>query len=107
MEWVAFMRTCYRLAGAQADLSGIRIHDEGDADRLCRAWAACAVTIGSDIYFRAGYWAPRTPAGLWLLAHEVAHVVQQRRGPVLARPAGSGALVSPCDGADEREADAA
>jgi hypothetical protein len=65
------------------------------------------MTIGSDIYFRADCWDPRTPAGLWLLAHEVAHVVQQQRGPVLAIPAGHGSFVSPYFGADECEADAA
>jgi Domain of unknown function (DUF4157) len=107
MDWFASVRRFYRLAGAPADLSGIRIHCDGNADRLCQASGALAVTVGSDIHFRAGCWAPRTPAGLWLLAHEVAHVVQQRRGPVLAIPAGNGSLVGPCYGADERAADAA
>ena len=106
MEWIALLRRCYRLAGAEPDLLGIRIHCE-NTDRLCRAWGARAMTIGSDIYFRADSWNPGTPAGLWLLAHEVAHVVQQRRGPVLAIPAGHGSFVSPYYGADECEADAA
>jgi hypothetical protein len=94
------------VTGSGLDLSGIRIHSSG-ADRFCRAWGARALTVGSDIYFRSGAYAPDTPAGLWLLAHEVAHVVQQRRGPVAAVPAGGGWAVGPRDGADEREADAA
>jgi hypothetical protein len=69
------------------------------------------MTIGSDIYFRSDSPAPRTAAGLWLLAHEVAHVVQQQRGPVAAGrypvAAGRGLLVSPAFGAGEDEADAA
>ena len=36
--------------------------------------------MGSDIYFADGAFAPYTRAGLWLLAHEVAHVVQQSAG---------------------------
>jgi Domain of unknown function (DUF4157) len=94
------------LAGTEPDLSGIRIHCE-NTDQLCRSWGARAMTIGSDIYFRADSWDPGSPAGLWLLAHEVAHVVQQRRGSVLAIPAGHGSFVSPYYGADECEADAA
>jgi Domain of unknown function (DUF4157) len=65
------------------------------------------MTIGPDIYFRPDSWAPHTRAGLWLLAHEVAHVVQQQRGPITAIPAGHGLFVSPASGADEYEADVA
>jgi hypothetical protein len=74
-------RALFRIDGAELDLSGIRIHRAG-ADGLCSAWGADAMTVGSDIYVRAGRYAPHTRAGLWLLAHEVAHAVQQRRGPV-------------------------
>jgi hypothetical protein len=65
------------------------------------------MTIGPDIYFRPDSWAPHTPAGLWLLAHEVAHVVQQQRGPITAIQASDGWFVTPDFGAGEYEADAA
>jgi hypothetical protein len=106
MDWLSLIRRRYRLAGEEPDLSGINLHYR-NADQLCQAWGAHAITIGSDIYFRSDSPGPRTAAGLWLLAHEVAHVVQQQRGPVLAVPAGDGLLVSPAAGADESEGDAA
>jgi hypothetical protein len=106
MDWLTLIRRCYRLAGEEPDLSGIRFHYR-NADQLCRAWGARALTIGPEIYLRSDCPAPRTAAGLWLLAHEIAHVVQQQRGPVAAVPAGHGLLVSPGFGAGEDEADAA
>jgi hypothetical protein len=99
-------RALFRIDGAEVDLSGIRIHRAG-ADGPCAVWGADAMTVGSDIYLRAGRYAPHTRAGLWLLAHEVAHVVQQRRGPVQTVPLTGGWAVGPCRGAEEREADAA
>jgi Domain of unknown function (DUF4157) len=106
MEWLTLIRRYYRLGDTEPDLSGIRLH-YGNTDQLCRSWGARAMTIGTDIHFRRDSWAPHTPAGLWLLAHEVAHVVQQQRGPVTAIPTGQGAFVSPDFGAGEYEADAA
>jgi hypothetical protein len=67
----------YHVDGGALDLSGVRIHHSG-VDDLCYAWGALAFTIGSDICIRSDCYAPQTPAGLWLLAHEVAHVAQQR-----------------------------
>ena len=87
-------KTCYLTGGSGVDLSAIRLHYRG-VDEVCRAFGATALTVGSDIYFRQEAFAPHTPEGLRLLAHEVAHVVQQRRRPVAAGPA------------EEREADAA
>ena len=86
--------TCYLTGGSGVDFSAIRLHYRG-VDEVCRAFGATALTVGSDIYFRQEAFAPHTPEGLRLLAHEVAHVVQQRRRPVTAGPA------------EEREADAA
>jgi hypothetical protein len=89
-------KTCYLTGGSGSgvDFSAIRLHYRG-VDEVCRAFGATALTAGSDIYFRQEAFAPHTPEGLRLLAHEVAHVVQQRRRPVTAGPA------------EEREADAA
>jgi hypothetical protein len=77
--------TCYLTGGSDAELSKVRVHYRG-ADEICRTFGATALTIGSDIYFRDGAFAPHTPAGLRILAHEVAHVVQQHNGPVAALP---------------------
>jgi Domain of unknown function (DUF4157) len=66
------------------DLSAVRVHTGGDAARLNRDLGAQAFTHGSDVFFGAGHYAPRTPAGRWLLAHELTHVVQQEahEGPI-------------------------
>lgn len=66
------------------DLSAVRIHDDAGADRAAEAIDARAFTSGSDIYFRAGEYQPQTPEGRHLLAHELAHVVQQS-GPAVKR----------------------
>jgi Domain of unknown function (DUF4157) len=87
-------KTRYLTGGSGVEFSAIRLHYRG-VDEICRAFGATALTVGSDIYFRQEAFAPHTPGGLRLLAHEVAHVVQQHRRPVTA---GS---------AEEREADAA
>src|ERR1700728_3966009 len=68
----------YRLRGREPDLSGVRLHLGADA--ICQAFGAHALTTGADIYFRSGAFAPQSPHGQWLLAHEVAHVLQQQRG---------------------------
>jgi len=98
--------TCYLTGASGFDFTSVRLHYRG-ADRICRAFGATALAVGSDIYFRDGAFAPYTPDGLRILAHEVAHVVQQRRGPVAARQLAGGLAVAPAGSADEREADAA
>jgi len=98
--------TCYLTGGSGVEFSSIRLHYQG-ADRICRAFGATALAVGSDIYFRDGAFAPRTPDGLRILAHEVAHVVQQHRGPIAARRVPGGLAVAPAGSAEEREADAA
>ena len=64
------------------DLSGVRIHTGGEADMLARAVDARAFTSASDIFFSRSAYAPSSTDGFEVLAHEVAHVVQQSRGPV-------------------------
>jgi Domain of unknown function (DUF4157) len=92
--------TCYLTGGSDAEFSKVRVHYRG-ADEICRTFGATALTIGSDIYFRDGAFAPHTPAGLRILAHEVAHVVQQHNGPVAG-----GLAVAPAGSAEEHEAEA-
>jgi Domain of unknown function (DUF4157) len=59
------------------DLSGVVVHSDADAAELCKELNAQAFTVGSDVYFAPGEFAPETDAGRELLAHELAHVVQQ------------------------------
>jgi hypothetical protein len=55
----------------------VRVHADAVADESARAIGARAYTHGRDVAFAAGEYRPRTTAGLRLLAHELAHVVQQ------------------------------
>jgi hypothetical protein len=61
-----------------ADLSSVRIHTGGESAEAAHAVGATAFTVGQDIHFGTGRYAPAESAGLHLLAHEVAHTVQQR-----------------------------
>jgi hypothetical protein len=69
------------------DFGDVRIHTEALASQSAEAVAARAYTVGSNIAFRQGEYAPGTTAGKSLLAHELAHVVQQGSGGV--RPSSS------------------
>lgn len=60
------------------DLSEVRVHADARADQLNRALRSRAFTSGQDIFFRRGAYLPERPAGTALLAHEVAHVLQQQ-----------------------------
>ncbi len=70
------------------DFSAVRVHVGAQAAHSARAVAARAYTIGQDIVFGQGAFAPGTAEGARLLAHELTHVVQQRRG--VALPGGIG-----------------
>ena len=59
----------------------VRIHHDDHAAALSRAVSARAFTVGSDIFFGAGEYRPSAQPGRELLAHELAHVVQQRGAP--------------------------
>jgi hypothetical protein len=67
------------------DLGDVRVHTGPEADESARAVAAEAYTVGGDIVFRSGSFAPNTGAGQRLLAHELAHVAQPRHSAVLQR----------------------
>jgi Domain of unknown function (DUF4157) len=60
------------------DFSQVRAHTDGPAAASARAIDAHAYTVGHDIVFAAGRYAPHTTIGIRLLAHELTHVVQQR-----------------------------
>jgi hypothetical protein len=57
------------------DLSDVRIHTGPLSDMMTGKAQADAVTIGSDIYFHTGKYAPDTEEGAALLAHELQHFV--------------------------------
>ena len=72
------------------DFGKVRVHNDSRATESARAVNARAFTVGHDIVMGAGQFYPRTPAGHRLLAHELAHVVQQSRA--LPMPNGFGVL---------------
>ena len=59
------------------DFSGVRIHTGQEAAEQSTHLRARAFTAGQDIVFGTGEYAPETPAGKKLLAHELTHVIQQ------------------------------
>jgi hypothetical protein len=59
------------------DLSTIRIHNDSQANELARAINARAYTVGKDVGFDEGQYSNVTENGKKLLAHEIAHVMQQ------------------------------
>jgi hypothetical protein len=66
--------------GLGEDLGDVRVHDDRDAAEAASQIRAHAFTTGRDIYFGAGRYQPDSQDGRQLLAHELTHVVQQRRG---------------------------
>lgn len=67
-------------AGFGQDFGNVRVHDDAGVQAPLRAAGATAFTEGDDIAFAPGAYRPDTRAGRHLLAHELAHVVQQRGG---------------------------
>jgi hypothetical protein len=65
-----------------ADFSGVRVHVDSLAAHSARAVHADAYTVGRDVVFAPGKYAPDSAAGRHLLAHELTHVVQQHGQPL-------------------------
>jgi len=82
------------------DFSRVRVHTDVQAVRSARAVDAIAYTVGNDVVFDHGHYAPDTTIGQRLLAHELTHVVQQG-GMGHTRPG----VVGPAEGPDEMIAD--
>jgi hypothetical protein len=78
------------------DFSQVRIHADGGAASASAQLGARAFTIGTDIAFGAGEYRPNTLAGDALIAHELAHVVQQASG-IAAKGVDGGALEEDAD----------
>ncbi|HXT27537.1 MAG TPA: DUF4157 domain-containing protein [Candidatus Eisenbacteria bacterium] len=69
------------------DFSGVRVHSDALAAGSARAVNARAFTLGNHVVFGEQEYAPHTPGGQKLLAHELTHTVQQGAAPGLARSA--------------------
>src|SRR5580658_8448041 len=85
------------------DFSKVRLHTDGQAAESARAVNALAYTVGQDIAFGEGQYAPAAAEGRRLLAHELTHVVQQGSGT----PASSSLEIGAPGSAAERDADQA
>ena len=59
------------------DFAHVRVHVGTAAEQSARNVAANAYTVGHHIVFGVGQYAPATPQGQRLIAHELTHVVQQ------------------------------
>lgn len=66
------------------DFSGVRIHADSEAAESARAVNALAYTVGQQVVFGAGQFRPESNSGKQLLAHELAHVVQQQNSNAAA-----------------------
>lgn len=89
----------------QRDMSGVRIHDDVQAAASARSVQAVAYTAGRDIVFDRGHYAPETPWGRRLLAHELTHVIQQGERPVSASDLSIGARGDALETQADRVAD--
>lgn len=86
------------------DFSSVRVHDDGVAATSARSVSARAYTVGNHIAFDTGEFRPDTAGGHRLLAHELAHVVQQAPlGQAAVEPSFSGRT----EESAERDAEAA
>lgn len=94
--------------GVRCDFSGVRIHTDARAAESAQALNALAYTVGRDVVFGPGQYAPGTHSGMHLLAHELAHTVQQGalQGPPQSLVAGPLRVGAPGT-ASEQEADRA
>jgi hypothetical protein len=93
-----------------ANLSGVRVHTGGASGEAAAKLGAKAFTVGSDVHFGAGQFAPGSKEGDKLIAHELTHVAQGG-GKAVHRKADAeekeeGPEVSHPDEPAEREADA-
>lgn len=87
------------------DFSRVRVHTDDRAANSARAVNASAYTVGRDIVFDANQYRPLQGKGNQLVAHELAHVVQQETS-VPSVSTGPGSLrIAPPDDGPEREAE--
>jgi hypothetical protein len=63
-----------------ADLGGVRVHADREADDLSQSLQARAFTTGQDVFFKSSEYQPDSSPGQKLIAHELTHVMQQGGG---------------------------
>jgi Domain of unknown function (DUF4157) len=68
------------------DFSQVRVHTDSRAAESARSVNAAAYTVGRDVVFGAGQYAPTSDAGRKLLAHELVHTIQQRESATASLP---------------------
>ena len=66
------------------DFGSVRVHRDARAAESARALGAQAYTVGGNVVFDAGQYAPGTTQGQRLLAHELTHVAQQGHAALLS-----------------------
>ncbi len=81
-DLLAFMQTNFK-----RDFSKIKVHKDAFANEMSAEMGAKAFAFNNHIYFRAGTYNPESFIGIHLLAHELAHVVQQGVTETLEPPA--------------------
>jgi len=97
----------------EVDLSRVRIHVGRAAQKAAEQVRAEAFTLGEDVYFNVGRFAPNSARGFALLGHELTHVAQESGGAptlgggprVRAGDAGGGLRIGAPDSALERQAE--
>jgi hypothetical protein len=85
------------------DFSDVQVHTSPESDELNKQLGAEAFTTGNDVFFSDGSYDPHSGGGQELIAHELAHVVQQGSGQVGG--SGGGMTVNEPGDAHEQEAD--
>jgi len=71
------------------NFSHVRVHTDARAAESASAVNALAYTVGQEIVFASGQYEPQTDEGRRLIAHELAHTVQQQRASSLSRHSGA------------------
>jgi hypothetical protein len=85
------------------DFSRVRVHTDHKASQSAKAVNALAYTVGHNVVFAGGQYAPGKKSGQKLLAHELTHVVQQRKMASVAPQ--SKLEIGPANDSMEQEAD--
>lgn len=86
------------------DFSGVRVHSDAQSAESARAVNALAYTVGHHVVFGPSQYAPNTPAGQQLIAHELTHTLQQRGVSPSISPLRIGRAHDPAEGEAERNA---
>ena len=92
-------------AGFGVSMGDVRVHTDAESGELARQMHSTAFTLGSDIYFSRGSYAPSTARGQHLLAHELAHVAQEPECASSGRAVTVGHAADPAEAQADRMAD--